>query len=114
MIEPNNNETKGASGVASSDLLGAAIEWKSADEYPLGRIEKTENDGNSIREEFTLFAGYEKTKLFATEIAEGGYEEFVGSIDDHGSVCDTRGNDVGWAWDDISHWAEFNSPNASE
>lgn len=80
------------------------MEWKSTEEYPLGEIH---NNGH-----FTLKPDYEETRLFAFPLKDGASWYLVGSMrEGDGAVVDDDGDDTGFTWDCISHYAEINSPN---
>ena len=80
------------------------IEWISVEEKPLG---KQQGD------KWTLFEGYDSVRLYAVLLSSGRFETYIGYIDDAGTLCHAEsGDDVGWQWDSISHYAPLNLPNA--
>lgn len=88
----------------SKQLAELRRDWRDVESHPLGG--EIDNDGG-----FTLFAGYEDTKIFAIKLANGDWHCVVGHIGEGGEVCyQNTGDDIGWSWDDVSYWAPFNFP----
>ncbi len=79
------------------------MEWKYTDQNPLGK--------RNPNGDFTLFEGYENTRLFAVLLKSGAFEFVAGYIDGAGSIINqVLDEDVGSTWEDVTAYVDIEAP----